>query len=182
MTSEAARAPHSLRAWGTLQCSQMHPGAAGVKVQPLEQMANILIERKVGGGWCVMAMYAASFSHAQEVGQGKMGLGRRWDIWKRSIEIRQKICCDQGVAWEQRGGGMENLEANTVIRACGMRVRRWLFPMPFPLYLSSYSKVFGYDIKEVMVQEDILVVVHCSGYYRFYSLPWILANCTTTIM
>ena len=29
-----------------------------------------------------------------------------------------------------------------------------------------------------MVQEDILVVVHCSRYYRFYSLPWILANCT----
>eukprot|EP00731_Ephydatia_muelleri_P015127 Em0008g847a len=40
------------------------------------------------------------------------------------------------------------------------------------------KKVFGYDIREVMVQEDILVVVHCSRYYRFYSLPWILANCT----
>ncbi|KAL5491362.1 hypothetical protein EMCRGX_G016641 [Ephydatia muelleri] len=93
--------------------------------------------------------------YIQEVEQGKMGMGRRWDIWKRSIEIRLKICCDQGVAWEQKGGGMENLEANTV---------------------------FGYNIKEVMVQEDILVVIHCSSYYRIYSLPWIMANCTTTIM
>ena len=53
-----------------------------------------------------------------------------------------------------------------------------LFPIPFPLNISSYSK-FGYDIKEVMVQEDILVVVHCSSYYSF---QWILANCTSTIM
>ena len=61
-----------------------------------------------------------------------MGMGRRWDIWKRSIETRLKVCCDQGVAWEQKGGGMENVEANTVRRRVWHESKEVVLPHALP--------------------------------------------------
>lgn len=39
-------------------------------------------------------------------------------------------------------------------------------------------KVFGQDIRDAIVHEDLLQIVHSSKFHRFYSLTWIVQNCT----
>ncbi len=43
------------------------------------------------------------------------------------------------------------------------------------MYCSSLQ-IFGEDIRDAYLNQDVLVVAHSRGYYRMYSLPWLLAH------
>lgn len=39
-------------------------------------------------------------------------------------------------------------------------------------------QIFGEDVSDAFVNDDLLVVSHKGGMIRMYSLPWIVKNCT----
>ena len=39
-------------------------------------------------------------------------------------------------------------------------------------------QIFGEDVSDAFVNDDLLVVSHKSGTIKMYSLPWIVKNCT----
>ena len=40
----------------------------------------------------------------------------------------------------------------------------------------SPEQIFGGDIQDASLNQDVLVVAHSTGYYRMYSLPWIIKH------
>ena len=41
-----------------------------------------------------------------------------------------------------------------------------------------HYQIFGDDIKDASMNEDLLMVIHSNKTFRFYSLKWIIENCT----
>ena len=39
-------------------------------------------------------------------------------------------------------------------------------------------QVFGRDIRDVELSEDVLVISHTNNVFRFYSFQWMVQNCT----
>ena len=39
-------------------------------------------------------------------------------------------------------------------------------------------QIFGQDIRDVELSEDVLVVSHTNNVFRFYSFLWVIDNCT----
>ncbi|XP_064384697.1 DDB1- and CUL4-associated factor 17-like isoform X8 [Halichondria panicea] len=49
-------------------------------------------------------------------------------------------------------------------------------PLELVACLSVDRKIFGGDIQDASLNQDVLVVAHSTGYYRMYSLPWIIKH------
>ena len=56
--------------------------------------------------------------------------------------------------------------------------RQLLLPILYTFVCRLAVQIFGNDVRDVSVNEDLLIVVHASKTYRFYSLEWIMKNCT----
>ncbi|XP_064384115.1 DDB1- and CUL4-associated factor 17-like [Halichondria panicea] len=91
----------------------------------------------------------------------------------KSIQFSRQLARQRGVANEYTSS---RLLVVAVFKVHPLELVACLSKGGVHYHFFSPEQIFGGDIQDASLNQDVLVVAHSTGYYRMYSLPWIIKH------